>query len=309
MNPFESTIESPLRFLNSYLKHYGEGYLRKQYELSNEPDFCYDPAKEVIIVQKILPRNNLRGELLNEETNTREYELSWTEYVHDEFKRQFEISKRLIIEQSRKNGKDQDAKLYSTILIDCLETQKEIDSLPKLNFQADLNNFIQQILTFTFRKFNRYYPGITEIKRVDKYYKNRKEINLTGFRVHLQTADFEDFLKSLYSNNFVAKDTPTLSVQQFLTGKIPSVRINWMKDPHELKFFIDCLCNEKYLRKMPKQQWKHLRKVFIHDGDELEENWHRNHNKLKDIHKRIDIINLVSLLDTKYVPRIYHILD
>jgi len=305
MYPFESTIESPLRFLSSYLKHHGEGYIRKQYELSNEPDFCFDCTKGVIIVQKILPRNDLRGELLDDETNTREYELSWPEYVHDEFQRQIEISKRLIIEQSRQNGKDQDAKLYSKILIDCLEVQKYLDSTLEINFDTELNNFIRQILTYAYKKFNKYYSNIPEIKRVKSYYKDQNRLNVTGFKLKKQidSSNIKAFLERLYSNKFISKDTPQISITQFLKGRIPTLPIDWKKDPHELKFFIDRLCNVEVLEKKPKQKWKHLIKVFILDGNELDSNWHRNHNKLKNRDKRLEIVRLILSLYSNYVPK------
>jgi len=304
MNPFESTIESPLRFLSSYLKHNGEIYLRKQFELSNEPDFCYEGTKGVIIVQKILPRNDLRGELLDTETNTREYELSWPEYVREEFQRQFEKSKRLIIDQSKHNGKDQDAKLYSRILIDCLEAQKHADSLPKLNFQAELNNYIQQILSCAKIHFEKYYPDTIELKRVNKYYEKGEKINITGFRLRSEFLNSyrNYFLERIYSHEFVSKDTSAISIMQFFYGRIPDNPINWIKDLHELKFFIDSLCTERYLQEMPKQQWKHLRMVFIHDGNELDLNWHRNHNKLKDGEKKVEIIRLIRTLYPNYTP-------
>jgi hypothetical protein len=305
MNPFESTIESPLRFLSSYLKHHGEGYIRKQFELSKEHDFCYDETKGVIIVQKILPRNDLRGELLDEETNIREYELSWSEFVYDEFKRQLEISKRLINEQSKHNGKDQDAKLYSKILIDCLEVQKYLDSTLEINFETELNNFIRQIITYAFKKFNKYYSNIPEIKRVKSYYKDQNRLNVTGFKLknQIDSSNIKAFLERLYSNKFVSKDTPQISIIQFLKGSIPPIPIDWIKDPHELKFFIDRLCYDIILEKKPKQKWKHLNKVFILDGNELDPNWHRNHNKLKNKDKRLEIVRLILRLYPNYIPK------
>lgn len=298
MNPFESTIESPLRFLSSYLQYEGESYLHKQFVSADEVDFRFIPQRDAIYVQKRLLPGIVRGELLDEETNTREFYLTFPEFVQEEFEHQYILSHNLIHEQSKLNGKDQDAKLYSMILIDCLEMQKVVDSNEHLQFSKILNDCISRILTYAHRKFEQRYPNSAEIRRVKSYYEKKKESNITGFKLKTQTRNgtLLEFIGYLRRHSFVtAKATPA-AILQFFQGKIPRSKIDWAKDLHELKYFIDLICNDEILDKKPRQQWKYLDKVFSCKGQDLSKNWHRNNNKLKNNQKRIALEALATML-------------
>lgn len=300
MEPFESTIESPLRFLFSYLKCEGESYLHRQFVSADEIDFNYIPARDVIYVQKILPRNTTRGEILEEKTNTCEYELTFSEFVQQEFDQQLKITKGLIYQKSTQNGDDQDKKLYKHILLNCLDFQISIDKSPELNFRPELNKFISQFLKYAYSKFEKYYPKTLEIQRVKRYYERRSDSNYTGFKLKPppRNAPLKDTVELMFIKEFVTKHTKSESIHQFFNGEIPKPekRIDWNKDLHELKFFIDQIYNDDILEKKKKQQWKYIKDVFTCNGEDLEEDWHRNHNKLKDVKKRQGVSKITAML-------------
>ncbi|MDP2891491.1 MAG: hypothetical protein Q8P34_21310 [Bacteroidota bacterium] len=302
MNPFESTIESPLQFLFAYIKYEGESYLHKQFVSAKEIDFRYNPEGDVIYVQKILPRHQTKGEVLDEEKNICEYELTFVEFVQNEFECQYKISKRLIDDRSGLNGDDQDKKLYKQILVNCLEAQKYIDSLPDLNFITEINQFIRRTLSHVYRKFDIYHSKLPEIKLVKNYYLAKSNSNITGFRLKGEvrsTRQFRIFVDYLFRKQFVTTKTNTVSIEIFLKGGFPKSKIDWCKDLHELKFFIDEMLNAKILEKNPGQPWKYFDQIFTKNGVQLPINWQKNHNKLKDPSKRQAIIDLCSIL----VPR------
>src|SRR5665811_2191724 len=118
MDLFVSTTESPFRFLTSYLHKEGESYLHEKFVSAHEVDFYFIPDREVIYVQKNLHPNDTRGVLLDEETNTREYYLTFPEFVHEEIIDQILISKKLIYQQIKINTFGQNEMLYKAILLD-----------------------------------------------------------------------------------------------------------------------------------------------------------------------------------------------
>lgn len=298
MAPFKSTIESPLQFLFSYLKWEGESYLQRQFVRADEIDFKYIPDRDVIYVQKILPRNKTRGEILDVDTNTCEYELTFPEFVQEEFERQLKITKGLISQQSKKNGDDKDLKLYNYILLNCLEIQISIDKTPELNFQPELNNFIDRILAYANYKFEKYYPQTPAYQRVKRYYKTRVDANYTGFKLKPppRNAPLKVIVDRMFTKKFVTKHTKKESILQFFNGETPKLRIDWNKGLHELKFFIDEIYNDEILEKKKKQQWIHMQEIFICNGEELKDNWHKIHNKLKSPEKRQEVTEITALL-------------
>jgi len=297
MNPFESTIDNPLRFLKAFFRFDGYSFLEKQFVNSDDPDFKYDNKLKVIIAQGILPREDQRGELLDEETNTREYEITFPEYVSNEFVKQFDITKKLIGNQSRHNSDGQDRKLYRMILIDCLELQKIADSDPNLPFKNDVNKYISSVLTYVYRKFNQYHSGIRELVGVMNYY-NKQKSNLTGFKLRTQprNGSVVEFIIFLKMHGFIHRRTAKTSVIEFLDGKIPNTKINWIRDLHELVGFIKMLCDKSILEKKPGHPWKYLDKVFVRNSERLPENWNRNHNYLKNKEKIRRIERAINIL-------------
>ena len=298
MEPFISTIELPLKFLFSYIKYEGESYLHRQFVRADEIDFNYIPERDVIYVQKILPRNDTRGELLDEDTNTREYELSFPEFVQEAFEEQLKITKGLIYQKSKSNGDDQDLKLYIHILLNCLDFQISIDKTPELNFRPDLNNFISKVLTYVYNKFERDHSKTPEIQRVKRYYKTRTDSNCTGFKLKPppRNAPLKDIIDRLYKNEFITKSKNSDSLNQFFNGEMPKHRIDWNKELHELKYFIDVIIEGKILLNKPGQQWKNMQNIFTCQGEELKRGWYKKHNKLKSPEKRLAIEEIASML-------------
>lgn len=298
MNPFESTIDYPILFFKAYLKSDGLTYLQNKFLTANEPDFCYNPSKDAIYVQKMFPPGNLRGELLDEEFNTRDFYLTFPEFVQEEFEQQYIKSYNLILEKSKLNGQDQDNKLYRMILIDCLEMQKAVDSNPNQQFTKIINGYISRIITYVYQKFEKRYSDSLEIRRVKSYYLKRKEYNVTGFKLKTQTRNetLPEFIGYLRRHHFVTVKTKPAAILQFFQGEVPRSKIDWAKDLHELKYFIDLIYTDEILDKKQKQQWKYLDKVFTCQGQDLSGNWHRNNNKLKNNQKRKALEALVTML-------------
>lgn len=298
MTPLESTTESPILFLHHYLQNDGKTILKERFSNEDEPDYKFDSDRNIIIAQGILPRNDKRGELLDEETNTREYTITFKSYLKKEFQKQLDLSKELIRVQSPKNTTDQNERLYRQLLTECLDIQKWIDSQIELSYSAEIENFISKILTYIWRKFNRQFPAIPEIKQVRKYFNTRGKPNATGFRLKPQprNGSIDDFYEYLKGRKFISQRTKKESVVQFLKGQIPHNKINWKKGLHELAGFISQLCDDSILLDKPKQPWKHMDNVFKIDGEILPENWQRNHNKLKSDVKRAEIARAIHIL-------------
>lgn len=298
MKRIESSFEEPLLFLKRVIQPDGEEYLRYLFENPTESNCWFNQETGNLDCIRILPWNDNRGFLLDGETNEREFELSFQEFVQQEFEMQILSSKNLINKQSKTNGKDQDAKLYSIILLDCLEIQKAVDSDIDFVFYHLVYQYIRQILTYVFRKFENRFPNTIEIKRVNNYYNKKKESNLTGYKLKPQQRNSHliDFFSYLRDHGFVTKKTRYTSIYEFFQGKIPKKKIDWNKDLHELKNFIDKICTNEILDKKPGQRWKHLNNVFTFHGDELPNNWHRNNNKLKDSAKKSAIDDLSNML-------------
>lgn len=302
MDPFKSTTESPLRFLTAYLYNDGESYLQKQFESSALPGFTYIPERDINYVIKILPHGDNRGELLDEETNEREFELSFPEFVREVFIEQLKITKGLIYQQSKQNTDGHDLKLYKHILIDCLYIQKSIDNIPELNFKSELSKFNSSILSDAYNKFERYHPKTPEYQHVKQYFRKKTDSNCTGFKLNPppRNASLKDIFERMMAKEFVAKGKMTeVSLHQFFNGEIPKSKINWEKDLYELKYFIDVIIDGGILLKNPGQQWKYMKDIFTCQGEVLEKDWNKNHNKLKSPEKRQAIENLASMLRSR----------
>ncbi len=298
MNRVESSFDYPLSFLKRVAEPDGEEYLRFIFENPDEDNCWFNHVTGKLDCIKILPRNDKRGTLLDEETNEREFELSFSEFVEEELEKQIEISKNLIFEQSKQNGQDKDAKLYNIVLLDCLKMQKGIDSSTDHQFTENITRSISKILTYVYNKFESRYPKTREIKSIFSYFQKRKVTNITGFKLKFQkrNASLTEFIGYLKKHRFITGNTSASSVLEFFKGKIPRNKINWNKDLHELKYFIDSICYDDILDKKPKQRWKHLHEVFTCHGEALPKDWQRNNNKLKNPHKKQAIDVLADLL-------------
>lgn len=299
MNRIESTLEEPLLFLKRVIQLDGEEYLRFLFENPSAANCWYNQETGYLNCIKILPWNDARGHLLDKETNEREYELIFPEFVKEEFDHQNEITKRLIYNQIKQNGKGQNEDLYSVILIECLEAQKYVDSKLDLNFKEYLNDFIRNILTYVYTKFEKRFPKTSEIQHVKKYYRTRNDSNTTGYKLKAEVKvgrQFKDFIEYLYRHEIVSKSTNEESIRQFFYCEIPKCKIDFQKDPHELWYFIKNICNDKILENMPGQKWKYLDQIFTCKGVDLKKDWCRNNNKLKDQEKRQPLFDLTLML-------------
>lgn len=151
--------------------------------------------------------------------------------------------------------------------------------------------------------FGKILEDKTATKNFEEAYQNsinrnvskQDDSNITGFKLKAQFSNkhMGDFYQQLITNGFILTLIDIKLFNSFFRGEIPERKINWRKDLHELKYFIDCICNDEILEKKPGQQWKYIDKIFTHDRKKLPENWQRNHNKLKD-NKKKDIINLIT---------------
>jgi len=288
MNPFKSTIDNPLYFLKCYLNIDGESFLRDEFQAYSNHDYYYEPQDDCI-------------HEIDLETNKLIGIVSFTEYVKFRIETELKITKEFIYEKNRLNGKDQDAKLYATILLDCLAIQKYVDSKKELNFKEDINQFISQLLTIIYKKFERFHPKSSEIKQVKDYYKKKKNSNITGYKLKVvaRNATIREIYDRMIEDQFFSKRFRFESFQQFFRGEFPKYQIDWTKELHELWYFIDQLSNSDSLEKPPGQKWKYIRSIFTHRGDKLPERWERNHNKLHDQSKRDAIDRIINMFQLR----------
>lgn len=289
MNLFESTAESPLGFLNSYLKYDGKEYLREKFESFYGYDYFYDPKKDCLTA-------------LDLQTNKIEYELSFPEFVISEFVKQTKITKGLIFQRSKQNSDGQDLKLYKSILIGCLNIQKHIDLLTELNFKPTINKYLSDILTFVYKNFNEQHRNEPVLMRVKNYYSKRNKRYNTGFRLkeQIRNKPLSVFFHVLKEEKFISKKSNFLEVLQFLGGALPTQKIIWEKELNELHYFIVFLCDPSILEKVPGWKWKIQDQIFSWHGNDLPDSWYRNNNKLKNRDKVKAIKNLVNMLRPKY---------
>ncbi|WP_346855389.1 hypothetical protein [uncultured Draconibacterium sp.] len=294
----QSTLESPLLFLHHYLRHNGTIILKQRFVSSKAPNYHYNEEQNVIVAQAILPRTDQRGELLDPETNTREYTITFKEYVAEEFRKQLSISKNLIRDKRRKNDLKQNLEYYREIINECYEFQRWVDAAFDLRFRKDIQYYITGIGNYSWKIFSKKYPAIPEIRQVKRYLDISSKAKETGFRLEIQqrNGSIDEFIEYLKDRKFISPRTKKKYLIQFFNGRIPDHKINWIKAPHELVFFIRELCHPSILHTPPKQPWKDLDLIFKNDGENLPENWHRNHNKLKNDVKKAQILRAIHLI-------------
>ena len=294
---FVSTLDDPLKFFKAYLRLGGEAYMHEMFTSYKEPDGEYDEGKDLICIQKCLPAGIHRGALLDEETKCREYFLSFPDYVNEEFSNQARTSDKLIRDRHTTNGDGQDLKLYKKILIDCVDIHKEIHSSIKLNFLLQLSFLMNALYNAAVELFERYHSKTSESIIARKYFQNIEDTNISGFKLKGQVRchTLRDFYDRLIEREII-KNNDIQSFDEFLRGEIPKRKINWLKAPHELKFFIDQLCDITILEEVPGQRWKYLDQIFICQGNELSPLWYKHHNKLKDKGKIALMIDITHML-------------
>ena len=301
MNPFESTINDPIHFIKSCISADWEKYFVYRYKNPLGMGEGFDAKRGIRFVQKSFPYTFDGGELLDEKNNIRQIDVDFEDFVIDEINLQIKITCNLIEKKNRNEGDDVKKGIYRHLVIDCIDLQRHLDLIMDHPLENGITHYLKSVLIFLEKLFARYYPKLTELNSAKRYYNKRVDLNLTGFKLKQQVrvSTMRTFIEVIYNEKFVTKGTRSLSILQFFKGMIPTTQINWDKDLHELKFFIDCLYDDNVLEKKPLQQWKHLRRVFICKGYELNETWHRDHNKLKGKEKREAIISLVNMLHPK----------
>ena len=297
---FVSTIDDPLKFFKAYLKSGGEDYLKLRFESYKERDGEHDKEKGLIYIQKCLPPGIQRGELLDEETNCREYNLTFDEYFREELTRQAKLTSALIQEKRRTNGDDQDLKLYKTVLNECVDIHKEIMARVKLNFGIELGFLIHALYKMAFDLFEKDHPKIPASIFAKRYFQKQKDPNITGFKLkpHIWFLRRKDFYDGLIKYSYIA-NRDVKSLDEFFRGEKPVAKINWIKKLNELKYFINRICNKEILEKVPGQQWKYLGEIFTCNGEELPLDWNRKRNYLKDKKKKTSIDRLTNMLHAK----------
>jgi len=291
---FVSTIDDPLKFFMAYLKDDGEDYMKLRFESYKEPDGEFDKEKGLIYIQKCLQQGIQRGELLNELTNCQEYYLSFPEFACEELVKQANISLTRIKEKNKSNGDDQELKLYKKIIVECVEIHKDLIANPKLNFSFELAYLIKAMHDKAIILFEKYHPHIAISISSKKYFQDIEDS--TGFKLKAQVriSTMRDFYDRLIQHSYIAnRDVKSFDV--FFHGGLPKIKINWVKELSELKCFIDCICQNTILEKVPGQKWKKLNQIFACKGEELSPKWYRNHN-LKDKKKKRLIEGIVSVL-------------
>ena len=298
MNYFVSNLDDPLGFFKSCLIYDSYGFLLEKFR-SYDPDndHIYNPNDDTVIYYSYSDLEEGIGYFEDGHAIPNEIVLTFDQYINKEFLDQVHLSQSLIFEKSKSNGYDQDLKLYNRLLTDLTNLQKGIDKSFDLNFKDELTSGIHQILKYTLKLFSRTYPNIPANRLAKTYFTGDRNSNITGFKLKYQDRRFpiDVFIERLFLHTFVTKTSPRY-IKQFLQGEVPDEKINWNKDQHELKFFIDKLYDSAILESKPSQQWRYITQIFTWQGEELPKNWHRNHNKLKNQEKRQAIIDLCSML-------------
>tara|TARA_R110002050_G_scaffold167468_1_gene298239 strand:+ start:1174 stop:2046 length:873 start_codon:yes stop_codon:yes gene_type:complete len=288
MASFESTIDNPLGFLKYYLAKNGEFYLREKFESFSQYDYYYNKEDDCI-------------HSIDLETNKIQYVVSFPEFVKSEFRKELRIAKNFIFQKSRLNGKDQDAKLYALILIDCLEMQRYVDAAESLNFRDEINQFVRSSLTYVFRKFERFYPRTPELKRVKEYFQKRGNSNVTGFKLlsQVRNSPLRDIFSRMQDEGFISRRSRFASFEEFFKGEKPRFTLSWEKKPHELWYFIDRLTKSGTLENPPGQKWRHMNSIFTYQGNKLPDNWPRNNNKLQNQAKKEAIDRIIRMFQPR----------
>ncbi len=288
MTLFESTMEKPLFFLQCYLAKDGESYLRDEFQSYLEYDYFYD-SESGCIHDVDLDTGKLIGVI------------TFPEFVRFRFKRELENTKGFIYEKSKLNGKDQDAKLYAALLLDCLNIRTYADSNEELIFREEINQYISQVLTYIYLKFERFYPKTPEFKRVKEYFEKRDNSNVTGFKLltQVRNSPLRDIFSRMQDEKFISRRSRFASFEEFFKGEKPRFTLNWEKELRELWYFIHRLTKSGTLENPPAQKWKHMNSIFTYMGEELPKNWHRNHNKLQGQAKKEAIDRIIRMFQPR----------
>ncbi len=148
----------------------------------------------------------------------------------------------------------------------------------------EIYHVIEEIGSLIYKKFNRYYHDSPIFIEFNDYILRLKgSENITKLAIHeykgYKAYNLHHFLTD---NKIIDPGTPFNYIKQFLKGEIPDKKINWLKEARHLRYFIDEYSKSNKLKEKCCQPYIMCPSIFKLKDKNLELNWARNHNKLRN---------------------------
>lgn len=265
MNPFQSTIKEPIKFFESYFVKNGIAFLREKFESDENPEGYYNKSRDVLIIQRHFPPEYQEGILLEEDTNIRQIEMSFDEYVLKEFTEESVKSKELIRE-SYLNDKGFNAMLFDRILVSIVKNlricEKEENSTERKSFETSLIS----ILNYTARLYKDIFPHSDAYKMTIDYMMIRTgKIKKSSGKIissynYKQLSGILEVGKRL---SFIDENTQETDFISVFKNRIPVNKIIWTDTIFTLSEFIKGI-EQNGVSSIGHGKWDAISNCFCH---------------------------------------------
>lgn len=276
LSDIASTKEEPIRFFLDFHKG-GRGILEKEYKKIDEPERYYDPEREAVMV--------FVETRIDEDVKEGAYEeYSFEDFLRSWFEDETQNSIQLIKEVYRNNNDGENAWAYKRLLNAFI---KHFERLKNYHDYPECELLPSAFLTIVERAIKLYdqmysFPSIAKVKRMIKAEGavNTGYVIKSEYRPHIN-----DFNDQLIKASFIDPSSKPEQWYQFFRGEFLRVKINWIVDKPDghLWYFIKKIKESDILIAFPKQQWKQLGRVFSFNGDDIPQDFYKNHNYLGKI--------------------------
>jgi len=280
----KSTIDEPIRFFLEYPKCDRESF-KTAYKNVGDFDGYYDKEKGVVMIYV--------EERIDEEiTQTTLEEFSFEEYLEYRFEQEKSNSMSLIKEIYKNKGKSKNQWTFKRLLKAFLENYNKYSKHLEYPESELLPNALIEIVKYALKLYDKLLsdPLVSKVKEIIA---NAEANNIdTGFQIRTEhLVKIKDFNQELIRIKFVDSLTVTSQWNTFFRGLIPQSRINIIaqKGPNTLWHFLKKLEHSKVMKSFPKQQFKHIPKIFTINNEEIKPDFYKNHNYLnKKIKNQLD---------------------
>lgn len=265
MTSFDSTPKEPIKFFETCFFGSGLSSLKAKFEGNLFLEGYYNKERDVMLVQRYLPLGDERGELLEAETNLREIELSFEDFLVEEFPRQVIVSKRLIREYYR-GDKGVAAMFFDTTLLSLYRMLLNKDERESSRILDLLEKSVVSVLNYTYRLFGDIFPESPVLKKVRDYMlvrtgKLRKPLKCIYSPLSLKQLQL--IFKMCKSANFIDKGSREEDFFSVFQGKNPVNKLIWTDTLYALYSFIRGI-EGKGIHQIGHGKWELVADCFDH---------------------------------------------
>jgi hypothetical protein len=279
----ESKLEEPVRFFLMY-PSVGRGLLDNKYKGLKEYDEYFDVEKGTAF---ILFETQIDEDV--KETSLVEY--PFEDFIRNRFGEEILISKSLVSEfyKSYTNIGDQEF-AYKRLLRAFIKNFDSLKTYPHYPESELLPAALIEIVSHAMVLYRMMFNDPME-RQVNTMIRREELLTgQTGFNLKAhQKGKIPELNRIFIFSSFIDPETKPAQWYKFFSGKYTENKINWIGQPAALKYFIDQISCDKFMDSPPKQRYKHLAKIFLLKGDELNPDFYKNHYYLgKKAKNKID---------------------